>query len=536
MTVASLQPQPNMDAADAILKALDIDQYRGPGTLKRFLVDVWHILEPGTEFVDGWVIDAICLHLEAVTWGTILRLVINIPPRHTKSTFLVAWRVWTWIQLPDARFLAASYKDHLALRDNQRVREIIEDPWFQSRFGELFKLAENQNAKYFFKNDLQGYHMAFSVAGSVTGDGGNFLVIDDPHSATEADSEADRVAALGWFRGSWSNRLNNQKTDRMVVIGQRIHDDDICGYILKERKDWTALILPSEFEPARRCITYDKDGNEFWRDPRTTEGELLWEARFDQQALDGLKRDLGSNGYSAQYQQSPVPAKGGTFKERWIRYFEIKDEYFSLSAGDSTKVWKRSDCWIFAVIDPAISLKQEADFTVLQIWACTPDNEVLLLAQVRDHLDNPEQKQTIESFYKQWPWEALHIETVNYQLALFQQLRKTGIPVREYKPVRDKVARASTAAIKMEAGDMYFLLGAAYLIDLISEILKFPKAAHDDQVDGLSMACDVVSNPNRPGVYGLAEQQVVTEEEVVERITAAQANPFLYAEMFGGGE
>ena len=492
----------NEDIERTLLK---IDALDCKDSLKTFIQGVWPIVEPGTPFIDGWVIDALCDHLEAVTSGELRKLVINIPPRHTKSTIVsVIWPVWNWLHIPEDRFLCGSYSLDLSTRDNRRKRNLIEDTWFQDRYRSAFQLVGDQNTKRFFENDHKGYQMAVSVDGATTGHGGSKLVLDDPHSAADAYSEADTDAALRWFREVWTNRLNDQNKDCMVTVGQRIRELDVCGYILKERPDWTHLNLPAEYEPARKCFT-----SIGWSDPRTQEGELLWPERFSKQALDGLKRDLGTTGYAAQYQQSPVPAGGGQFKRQWFRYFEESGEHYLLHTGDTTKAVAKKKCRVFAVVDPAISSKQEADFTVIQIWAHTPDNEMLLLAQVREHLDNPEQQKTIYRLYDRFHFLYVAVESVAYQLALFQQLRKGrtgtdgsvhGIPVKEYKPVRDKVARASVAAIKMEAGDMYFLQGADYLPDLESEVLKFPKDAHDDCVDAMSMASDLVTLPVSGGV------------------------------------
>jgi len=498
-----------------------IQAERSRRSLKYFARSVWHIIEP-SPFVDGWCLDAIVEHLEAVTRGEIRHMVINIPPRHTKSLMLVIWRAWLWIQQPQEQILGASYSYALSVRDNQRVRRILESPWTMERFKH-FAMSGDQNVKSFFENDQRGYQMAISVDGSTTGHGGSKLILDDPHNATDAYSDTLREAAVTWFREVWTNRLNDQSKDGMVVVGQRIHENDVCGYILRERPDWVHLNLPAEYEPQRQCVTPIG-----WRDPRTTEGQLLWPERFTQSSLDGLKRDLGTNGYSAQYQQSPVPASGGTFKREWFRYFSIRDDYYILHTPDGEKPIKKSDCTIFSVNDPAISTKQEADYTVLQIWAETPKRELLLLAQIRGHLDNPQQVQSIEAQYVRWIWNYLAVETVFYALALYQQLKAKGIPVREYKPVRDKVARASVAAIKMEAGDMYFQQGAEYLTDLEPELLKFPRAAHDDQVDCCSMAADLVSMR----VFPLADEPLPDAPKItIPTLAEIQASdPFQWAD------
>ncbi len=471
---------------DALLLQVEAEECRR--SLKTFMRSVWPIIEP-TPFADGMPIDAMVEHLEAVTRGEIRRLVINIPPRHTKSSLLTVWRAWSWIQNPAERFLCASYSLDLSTRDNLRVRRIIEDPWFQTRFGKTFQLAGDQNVKRYFENTERGYQMATSVNGSATGQGGSVLVLDDAHNADEAHSDADRQSALIWFREVWTNRLNDQKNDKMVVVGQRIHDSDVCGYILHERPDWVHLNLPAYYEPESRCIT------SIWSDPRTEEGQLLWPERFGKDVLDGLKRDLGSMGFAAQYQQRPVPAGGGQFKKLWFRYFTQEDTHYCLESPDAIKRILIESCQKIITVDLAISQKQSADYTVISVWAITPDRELLLIDCLREHLDNPDQQKHIQLLYQRYQPGYIQIENVAYQLAIIQQLLRMGLPAREYRPVKDKVSRASTAAVLYEAGRVYHPRTASWLADWEDELLMFPMGAHDDQVDTVSMACDAVSGP-----------------------------------------
>lgn len=458
-------------------------------SLKEFVKQSWHIVEPAP-FVDGRVVDALCEHLEAVTAGQIRRLLVNIPPRHSKSSIIsVVWGVWDWLHHPEDKFLHASYSLDLSTRDNRRKRMLIESAWFQERYGNVFKLASDQNVKRFFENDKQGYHMAVSVDGATTGHGGSKLILDDPHSAAEAHSEAERSAALRWFREVWTNRLNDQNKDCMVAVGQRIHENDVSGYIIKERPDWVHLNLPAFYEPARHCIT------PIWEDWRRGEGELLWPERFSKEALEGLQRDLGATGFAAQYQQTPVPSAGGQFKQKWFRHYTQTDKAYCLVTPDDIKQVLINRCRIIITVDLAISQKETADYTVIAVWAITPDKDLLLIDRIRDRLDNPEQQQAISTAYHRWHSEFIQIESVAYQLAIIQQLRRQGLPVREYKPIRDKVARASTAAVYYEGGRIYHPKQAHWLAEFEDELLKFPLAAHDDQVDATSMACESLAGP-----------------------------------------
>lgn len=473
---------------DALLLQVEAEECRR--SLKAFTKACWHIVEPSTPFVDGMPIDAMVQHLEALTRGDIKRLLINIPPRCTKSTIgSVIWRVWSWLHDPSARFLCASYSLELSTRDNRRCRVLIESQWFQERFGNVFNLAEDQQQKRFFENDHKGYQMSVSVSGAVTGQGGDFLTIDDAHSATDAHSDADRESALRWFREVWTNRLNSQENGRMLVIGQRVHDNDVSGYILHERPDWVHLNLPAYYEPDRKCVT------SIWSDPRTEEGQLLWPERFSNATLEGLKRDLGSMGFAAQYQQRPVPAGGGQFKKLWFRYFTQEDTHYCLESPDAVKRVLIESCQKVITVDLAISQKQSADYTVISTWAVTPDREILLIDCLREHLDNPEQQKQIQLLYQRYHPAYISVESVAYQLAIIQQLLRLGLPTKEYKPVKDKVSRASTAAVLYEAGRVYHPRIASWLGDWEDELLIFPMGAHDDMVDTASMICDLVSGP-----------------------------------------
>lgn len=612
---------PQLTPADALLLSVEAEEMRR--SLKKFVVGAWHVVEPAP-YVDGWCVDAICEHLTALATGQIRFLLINIPPRHSKSTICsVLWPIWGWLQKPEDRYLCASYSLNLAIRDNLKKRNLIDSPWFQQRYGRDFtvytdmmqltrkrdfSLSNNQNAKRFFVNDKLGYQLACSVGSTTTGEGGSILSIDDAHSANEAHSEVERESALTWFREVWSNRMNDASKDVMLTVGQRIHENDVSGLILRERPDWVHLNLPAEFESARRCFTLIG-----WSDPRTLEGELLWPERFNTETLNRYKRDLGSIGYAAQYQQTPVPATGGTFKKEWLRYFVETDDTYILEKMNGPVAYLKSSCWRFAVVDLAISSKQSADYTVIQVYDVSPQNDLLLIDQIRGHFDNPQQQKIIKTVYMQLKPLFVKIESVGYQLALVQQLRSALIQpgdflvevnnpeglesvlkqlgwvnafvvtddrgnyiqaegyyvvrvegdqnffrfamekqgyckvirqldgssphvismvIKEYKPVRDKVSRASVAAIQMENEKILFRKNAPYLEELIREILMFPRGAHDDQIDPMGMACDELTFPSEGGSIALAfggssvqQEQPLTvkhEEGISEQIVERQ--------------
>src|SRR6266446_10942745 len=284
--------------------------------LHEFVIQAWHVLEPETTSVDGIHVRAICEHLQAVTEGRLQNLIINVPPGHAKSLLTaVFWPAWVWIDRPETRWLFASYSANLSVRDSVKCRRLVESQWYQERWGNRYQLAGDQNQKHRFENDRTGYRIATSVGGSATGERGDVVGVDDPHSVDQAESDAQRTAAVEWWNGTMSTRLNDFRTGHKVVIQQRLHEADLTGDLLV-KGGFELLCLPAEFEPDRNYTT-----SIGWTDPRQERGELLWAEKVRREDLDQLKVTLGSYRYAGQYQQRPSPAEGGIFKRFWLRYW-----------------------------------------------------------------------------------------------------------------------------------------------------------------------------------------------------------------------
>jgi hypothetical protein len=217
-------------------------------SLYAFVKQAWHVLEPATEYVDGWHIEAMCDHLEAVTDGRIRDLIINVPPRHMKSlSVAVFWPVWVWTRKPGTRWLFCSYAQRLSTRDSLKRRRLIQSPWFRSNWGHMFQLAGDQNEKARFENNHAGYCLATSVDGANTGEGADIIVCDDPHNVRDRESEVMRQNVITWWNEVMSTRLNNPNTGRRVLVMQRLHEDDLCGHLLR-KGGWDHLCLPAEYE------------------------------------------------------------------------------------------------------------------------------------------------------------------------------------------------------------------------------------------------------------------------------------------------
>lgn len=308
---------------------------------------------------------------------------------------------------------------------------------------------------------------------------------DDPHNVREMESTLKRQTVLDWWDQTMSTRLNNPKTGAKVVIMQRLREKDLSGHLL-EQGGYVHFCLPAEYELSRTCFT-----SIGWSDPRKEEGELLWPQRMGPDEIAKAKRTLGPLGYAGQYQQRPAPAGGAIFKQEWLRRYSLTNNgYVTLHTPDGDKHWPLKDCRRIATVDVASRKTETADYTVIATWLITPDGELVLRDLVRERMTSPEQQKAIKAAHTQWRYEAIHIESVAYQLALVQQLLPQGIPAMPFNPNGgDKVARATTAAIFYAAGMVYHPLASAWLGEFEEELLLFPKAEHDDMVDVVSMAC-----------------------------------------------
>ena len=282
-------------------------------SLKEFTKNSWPIIEPSRDFYDNWHIDAISEHLQAVVHGDIKRLIINVPPRHMKSiSVAVALPAWTWTVDPTRKFLFASYALTLSIRDSVKCRRLIDSPWYKQHFGNIYGLTTDQNQKQRFENDKTGIRIATSVDGALTGEGGDIIVIDDPHNVREAESNTVRQGVLDWWDQSMQTRLNDPKNGAFVIIMQRVHENDLTGHILaNEYEDWDHLCLPARYEhdhptPVKSTLAFE--------DPREEDGELLWPERIDERTLNTLEQSLGSYASAGQLQQRPMPKGGGILK------------------------------------------------------------------------------------------------------------------------------------------------------------------------------------------------------------------------------
>ena len=375
---------------DAVRRERDIRA--AEASLAEFAKQAWHILEPSTELKWGWALDAVCLHLQAVSDGDILRLLMNVPPGSMKSLMTnVFWPAWEWgpLNMPHMRFLSTAHKQDLAVRDNIKCRRLIQSEWYQSRWPIL--LMGDQNAKTKFENDSTGFREAMAFT-SMTGSRGDRITLDDPLSVDDANSDAALIACESTFREALPTRVNNDQS-AIVVIMQRLHEKDPSGIILSEKLGYEHLCLPMEYEKARPCRT-----SIGFTDPRTEEGELLFPERFSAKTVVELKKTLGEMAYAGQMQQRPSPAGGGILKikhfQLWPRTWKLPTFEYVLQSYDG------------AYDDDATSKNDPSACTVWGIFEERGIRGAILLDAWDEHLGYPDFRKKVLA-----DWHSLYGKT-----------------------------------------------------------------------------------------------------------------------------
>lgn len=491
--------------------------------LYTFLQHAWRYIDPAP-FADGWVIEAVSEHLTAVVDGEIRKLLINIPPRCSKSSMIsVALPAWCWAQEQNTPtsgakvpFLHASYGYALSLRDSVKCRRLIESPWYRRLWGHRFELVGDQNTKGRFANTKGGERLITSIGAGVTGEGGNIIVCDDPNAANEAMSEATTQATIEWWDGTMSTRLNNARTGAYIVVQQRLSEDDLSGHILsKDKGDWTHLCLPMRYEPARSFTT-----SIGWKDPRTEEGELLWPSRFGHKEIKDLEDSLGSWKAAGQLQQRPEPASGGVIKRNWWNLWPPEGEELGPDGRPIKPTPFPLMDFVVASLDTAYTTKTMNDYSALTVWGVfssaavgqstrriDPDGQirdisrvtsadasprVMLMHAWQQRLELHDLVLKVAKTCKDNKVDTLLIENKAAGHSVAQELRRLfsreGFSIRLHDPrAQDKLARLYSIQHLFEEG-MIYSPDRTWSEEVIAQCGTFPNGKHDDLVDTVSQA------------------------------------------------
>lgn len=506
------------------------------GGLLAFVRYFWHVLEPGTPFVSGWVLEAVCQHLEAVTFGEIQNLLVNVFPGALKSmlvdVFLPAWE-WGPMEMPHLRYVAFSYSSSLTERDNLKFKDLITCDDYQAMYPNVKprKIGEKK-----VSNSKHGWKLATSVGGVGTGERGDRIFVDDPHNVKDSESDTVREETVRWFRESMSDRLNNIATGSKIIIMQRVHGADVSGTILELRFDYTYLCIPMEF-----VWTADENGEPYqtdigwvdprWRpDPEECDGVLAWEERFPEEAIRKLKIEKGPHAWTSQYQQRPSLRGGTIFELAWWQVWDPPDGKFPPFS------------YIAASLDGAFTEKEENDPSALTVWGIFENefgyNRAMLIHAWRKRLKFSGPKVEIipgehESVYRRramphWGLIETVADTCNRFKAdrLLIEAKATGISAAQtlsnshgrsgwaielVDPKGDKVARA--IAVQPTFSQLMVYAPDREWAEMVQEeMAAFPRHTHDDLTDSATQA---IKHLRDNGILRSDEERRAEEIEAV---------------------
>lgn len=533
---------------DVTASLIALDRVECKESLAAFIRLAWHIIEPGQPYVHGWHIDALCEHLEAITdgvetpMGIYNRLLINIPPGTAKSLIVaVFWPAWEWgpMDMAHLRYVCIAHSQEFAFRDSLRMRRLVMSEWYQERWPHV-RLVKDQNSVSKFETTATGFRQAVAI-GSITGARGDRVIFDDPHSVDGALSDTQRQTTIQSFREGVSTRLNNPDRSAIVIIMQRLHEEDVSGVILDQDLGYDHLMLPMRYVPSRARPTMIG-----FEDPRQEEGELLFPQRFPLDVVEREERMLGPYATSGQYQQDPEPRGGGI----------VKRDYWQLWESDIYP-----DCdFILASLDTAYTTKQENDFSALTVWGVFTGAKGETANRYIDRT-GISRDGTLQSARFD---EGLHIRTGvdlsgslsprvimmnawQEKLALHELVVKVGDTCRRMRVdkliIEDKAAGHSVAQelqrlygtadfgvqlvnpgaidklARLHSVEHIFADGMIYAPDrswadmVIGQVATFPKAKNDDLVDTVSQAIRHLRD------IGMLARSVEVEEDLTRSMT-----------------
>lgn len=434
-------------------------------------------------------------YLVEVATGKIKNLMIFMPPRHGKSELTSKYfPAWYLSRFPNKRVILTSYEADFAASWGYKVRDLVHE-YGKSVLG--IQLSPDSSARddwNLYKK--KGGMVTAGVGGAITGKGADLFIIDDPvKNSEQANSKTYQEKALDWYKSTAHTRL--EPDGSMIIIQTRWNDADLSGALLSEEPDkWTVISLPA----------FAEENDLLGRKP----GEPLFKERFPANVLEDIKKTIGPYWFSALYQQRPQATDSALFKREHLRFCRVAGGLVDFGY----KVFTFDQCRIIQTCDPAASLKTTADYFVLGTWAITPDNDLVLLDLIRLRLESPDQVKLFWHSYMRWKPESQYVETVGLGKTLFQHLKKEGLPVKEVTPgTADKYTRALPAAARMSAGTVYIADDGPWRHDFIDELLSFPTGAHDDQVDVLSYAVQVLIESSEMYQGFSLERLIVTKTQ-----------------------
>jgi predicted phage terminase large subunit-like protein len=458
-------------------------------TLRRdfrtFIERSFYELNPATRFEANWHIDVIASKLEQCRQGNIRRLIVNLPPRSLKSHAIsVAFPAWILAHSPSSQIICASYGQDLAEKHARDTRNLLMSEFYKRCFPT--RLAPQRLSVDDFMTTAQGFRMATSVGGVLTGRGGDFIIIDDPSKPEDTLSETGRKTVNEWFDNTLLSRLNNKEKGVIIIVMQRLHQDDLVGHVL-ERGEWDVLNFPAVAEEDEQHVVETIFGT---RTISRKDGEALHAEREPLESLRRTRADIGEYNFQSQYQQAPTPMGGAMIKTEWLRYYAPGELPASFT-------------YILQSWDTANKSGELNDYSVCTTWEVFRGT-YYLLDVFRRRLDYPDLKRAVWEQSRKYRSPRVLIEDKGSGTQLIQELKREWLPyIQPYEPPTgtDKIVRLFAQSHHFEAGKVLLPSNAPWLDEYRRELTSFPGAKHDDQVDSTTQALHYMSTNNNLEIW-----------------------------------
>ena len=430
-------------------------------------------LNPGAEYFSNFHVEVISEALQQCFAGKLRRLAINLPPRSLKSHMVsVSFPAWLLGRRPSAQIICASYTQDLSEKLASDCRTIMATDWYRNLFPGT-RLAADRQPVHDFTTTQRGFRLATSVGGVLTGRGADFIVIDDPLKPDEAISETRRNSVNEWYDNSVLTRLNDKRTGCIILIMQRLHEDDLVGHVLKHG-DWKVLKFPAIAEEDENYLVQTPYGRKRFA---RRQGEALHPDREPLEVLAKVREVLGEYNFAGQYQQAPAPLGGGMIKRQWFRTYlpqELPKEFELL----------------FQSWDTANKCSELNDYSVCSTWGIA-DKHLYLLDVLRKRMDYPELRRNVKGHADNWKAKTILIEDKSSGTSLIQDLIADGVHgVTRYEPKMEKVMRMHAVSSTIENGFVHIPEQAPWLGEYLHELTIFPNGRFDDQADSTSQSLD----------------------------------------------
>jgi predicted phage terminase large subunit-like protein len=464
-----------------------------------FLMRCFAELQGQTTFEPGRHLEVVASRLVAVRHGKTRRLIINVPPRHLKSLIgSVAFPAWCLGHNPAAQVMCVSYAQDLSDKHARDCRSIMTSAWYRRLFPRtrLSSLATQE-----LVTTAGGVRLASSVGGVLTGRGADLIIIDDPIKPADALSETVRRAANEWYNNTLYSRLNDKQRGAIVLIMQRLHEDDLVGHVVQQ-DDWDVLSFPAiaeedethHYETVWGPVTFTR-----------SRGQALHPEREPLEMLERRRLTMGKYNFAGQYQQAPAPARGGLVKADWFRRYqraEAPQHYDQI-----VQSW-----------DTANKPTELSDFSVCTTWGLK-DKKLYLMDVFRERLAYPDLKRAVQRQNERYNPQVILIEDRASGTQLIQELIAEGLHgVQKCNPSGDKIMRLHAQTATIENGFVYLPAEANWVPAYLHELTVFPRGKHDDQVDSTSQFLEWFKQPMPgAGIFEFTKQ--------LARETAARNRP-----------